>query len=227
MTKRTYTLTPEEAADASRQIATLTWPDGSPIRLGDFGSRLKISGLLFQGEGVSILIETPTTHLPGSGMLCLVAVDPGTSEAQAQLHKHQHNYGMHPDLLTWCDIVKRTDDPVIFEQDETGMLKAVHRKVRFQISGGVQWAIWDRDGFQCLYCGKHGGKGVPLTVDHVIPLEMGGEDNSHNYATACRRCNKLKGSREPQTFCEEQGYDYEGLMLFIAGKAPKSFIAHL
>ncbi len=57
--------------------------------------------------------------------------------------------------------------------------------------------LFMRDANTCLYCGdkfthKH------LSRDHIIPLSLGGEDIWTNVATACRRCNNLKGGRTPE-----------------------------
>lgn len=54
--------------------------------------------------------------------------------------------------------------------------------------------IFKRDGHQCVYCGTRGN----LTVDHVLPRSRGGRDSWHNLATACQRCNTLKGDRTPE-----------------------------
>lgn len=51
-------------------------------------------------------------------------------------------------------------------------------------------AIYNRDSHTCVYCGgKHN-----LTLDHVIPVELGGTNEATNLVTACRRCNSRKGS---------------------------------
>jgi len=52
--------------------------------------------------------------------------------------------------------------------------------------------IFRRDGFICQYCGA---KGVPLTVDHIIPKSHGGIDSWTNLVTACIPCNNRKGDR--------------------------------
>lgn len=209
MAKRSYTLVGEGEIRAKTEMLDLVWDDDEPVRLGDFGHRLRISGVYFQGEGVHVLVLTPTAQdYVDAGAPATVPV-------------------RHPDLETWSSIILQTDDPVLFERDETGLIKAVQRKVQYQISGGTQWAIWERDGFQCLYCGMHGGTGCPLTIDHFVPLARGGENKLSNYVSCCRRCAKDKGDQPPQGWMDAQGLDYYGLKLFIEGKAPISFIAHL
>lgn len=218
MSKRSYTLVDQDAIDAQEQVAGLTWPDGSPVRMGDFGQRLKISGLLLQGEGVNLVLLGPNG-------------DPGAiyEKPDGQWYRAPRgNVGLVcVDLETWCKVILQTDDPVYFERNEQGMIKAVHRKVRAQISGGVQWTVWERDGFRCMFCGKKGGSGTPLTVDHYRPLELSGSSDMSNLISSCRRCQKLKGSQDPAVWAKANGIDHDGIVLYLAGKAPASFIAHL
>lgn len=59
-----------------------------------------------------------------------------------------------------------------------------------------RFIIFDRDGFQCIYCGSTSyGDGVELTLDHIIPHSKGGSDCAENLVTACRGCNSAKNDR--------------------------------
>jgi len=178
--------------------------DQRPIYIEDAGHLLMISGILLQGMGSTILLIAPNGDL-------------------FDLEKFKI---VKPTLEEWCAILKRSDDPLIFEQDETGTIKAIIRKVQRTISGAVQQQIWHRDGFQCLYCGKAVPE-VQVTVDHFQPLELGGQDNPENYATCCRQCNKKKGNRSPLEYCSSNNLDYEGLTIYLSGKASKLFVNHL
>lgn len=62
---------------------------------------------------------------------------------------------------------------------------AVSRRLRFE--------ILRRDGHTCRYCGAK-APDVALTVDHVIPLALGGGDEPNNLVTACQPCNAGKSS---------------------------------
>ncbi len=57
--------------------------------------------------------------------------------------------------------------------------------------------LYQRDRWLCLYCGRSCDS-RELSRDHVRPLSRGGEDRWENVATACRRCNRLKGGRLPE-----------------------------
>lgn len=54
--------------------------------------------------------------------------------------------------------------------------------------------ILKRDNHRCQYCGTNHRT---LTVDHVIPKNVGGEDSWENLVCACVQCNNRKGNRTP------------------------------
>ena len=55
--------------------------------------------------------------------------------------------------------------------------------------------ILKRDNHTCQYCGI---RSVPMTIDHIIPRQRGGEDSWYNLITACVACNARKGNRMPR-----------------------------
>lgn len=56
--------------------------------------------------------------------------------------------------------------------------------------------ILKRDNFTCQYCGK---QNVVLTIDHIIPKDMGGKDEWENLVCACTDCNGKKSNRTPES----------------------------
>ncbi|MEL7354445.1 MAG: HNH endonuclease [Cyanobacteria bacterium P01_A01_bin.116] len=53
-----------------------------------------------------------------------------------------------------------------------------------------------RAHYCCEYCKTQERLiGMPLVIDHIIPTSMGGENELHNLAAACYRCNQFKGAR--------------------------------
>lgn len=52
-------------------------------------------------------------------------------------------------------------------------------------------AVFARDGYTCVLCGSHDD----LTIDHAIPMSVGGTNGPHNLQTMCRSCNHRKGDR--------------------------------
>ena len=51
-----------------------------------------------------------------------------------------------------------------------------------------------RDGFRCQYCGR---VGADLTIDHVIPIALGGKHVWENVVACCHTCNNQKADRTP------------------------------
>ncbi len=70
-------------------------------------------------------------------------------------------------------------------------LGAMIRRPRPQVKLNKQ-EIFRRDHHTCQYCGNVGGQ---LTLDHVIPRNLGGEHTWENLVAACRLCNHRKGGR--------------------------------
>lgn len=68
-------------------------------------------------------------------------------------------------------------------------LMAVSKRLRFE--------VLRRDGFCCRYCGEHASEQVKLTVDHVLPTALGGDDQAENLAAACGPCNSGKSATSP------------------------------
>lgn len=48
--------------------------------------------------------------------------------------------------------------------------------------------IYERDGNCCLKCGSTEN----LTIDHVIPMSLGGDNTRKNFQTLCLPCNEKK-----------------------------------
>lgn len=64
------------------------------------------------------------------------------------------------------------------------------------IARRLRFEILRRDGYTCRYCGAS-APDVSLTVDHVIPVVLGGGDEPANLVTACADCNAGKSSTSP------------------------------
>ncbi|MEW6716410.1 MAG: HNH endonuclease [Chloroflexota bacterium] len=62
--------------------------------------------------------------------------------------------------------------------------KPISRRVRFE--------ILHRDNYRCRACGRGAENGVKLQVDHIIPVDWGGETQLPNLQTLCEECNAGK-----------------------------------
>lgn len=72
------------------------------------------------------------------------------------------------------------------------------------VSKRTRYEVLARDDFTCRYCNA---TDVRLTVDHVVPLALGGTDKPDNLVTACWDCNAGKASTSPTAQAVEQVAD--------------------
>lgn len=63
---------------------------------------------------------------------------------------------------------------------------AVTKRTRFE--------VLRRDNYTCRYCRSDDN---PLTIDHVIPVSLGGSDKPENLVACCKDCNAGKSSTSP------------------------------
>lgn len=61
------------------------------------------------------------------------------------------------------------------------------------VSKRLRYEVLRRDNHACKYCGA-AAPDVTLTVDHVIPVTLGGSDDPSNLVAACKDCNAGKTS---------------------------------
>ncbi|MBW4564347.1 MAG: HNH endonuclease [Mojavia pulchra JT2-VF2] len=55
----------------------------------------------------------------------------------------------------------------------------------------VKTYVFQRDKYQCQSCGKTTLE-TDLTIDHIIPLARGGQNDISNLQTLCYTCNQQK-----------------------------------
>lgn len=72
--------------------------------------------------------------------------------------------------------------------DSTPARKPIPKRLRFE--------ILRRDNHACRYCGAT-APDARLTIDHVVPVVLGGSDDPSNLVSACRDCNAGKASSHP------------------------------
>lgn len=69
------------------------------------------------------------------------------------------------------------------------------------VSPDLRHQVAEDAGHRCGYClSDEVLTGIPLTIDHVIPIAAGGPTTRDNLWLACRPCNEFKGA---QTHAEE------------------------
>ena len=62
------------------------------------------------------------------------------------------------------------------------------------VSKRIRFEVLRRDGYKCHYCHTQDAK---LTIDHVIPQALGGNDNPDNLVACCQDFNLGKTSINP------------------------------
>ncbi len=67
---------------------------------------------------------------------------------------------------------------------------------RHKISTKIRQQIAGQAGQRCSYCLSPMIAGVPMVIDHIIPLSAGGSDSLDNYCLACYRCNEFKWAKQ-------------------------------
>jgi hypothetical protein len=62
---------------------------------------------------------------------------------------------------------------------------------RARIPDELRQQVYERDGYACVECGT----AERLSLDHVTPWSLGGDDTYDNFQTLCTPCNSRKGAR--------------------------------
>lgn len=165
-----------------------------PALWGDIGSLLKIKGLLIGGEDAQALLLLPDEFV-------------NYPDLRGQIY--------HLSTEEWSEWLQRSDNPEILVQGS--MEKVFHRKLRYDISGSIQQRVWAADNFRCVYCGAKMGATM-LTIDHWMPLELGGANDTSNYLSCCRRENKQKGAMDPREWCKFKELDYDWFVEYLKNR---------
>lgn len=115
------------------------------------------------------------------------------SEANAELDRERCRNSY------WSHAEKRKAAVKKYRYENPGKLKEwyLNYHARKKKNGGTitekQWKeLCDKYDNKCLCCGR---SDVKLTLDHVIPLTMGGSNTIDNAQPLCVSCNSSKGNR--------------------------------
>ncbi|ALF51678.1 HNH nuclease [Nostoc piscinale CENA21] len=75
----------------------------------------------------------------------------------------------------------------------------MNKTPRIRIPPEVRQYVFQRDKYQCQSCGKMDLE-TNLTIDHIIPLARGGQNDISNLHTLCLTCNLKKSDKTDQRF---------------------------
>lgn len=118
----------------------------------------------------------------------------------------------HPEVVDWVTKeyqertgkVFRDPDRGIRKMHQNGYLIKVRKGVyRYDprlvnyreledFSSSMKKAIFERDEYKCVICGRGVANGVDLHVDHIKPKDLGGKATMENGQTLCSQHNFLK-----------------------------------
>lgn len=118
----------------------------------------------------------------------------------------------HPEVVDWVtkEFKRRTGQ--VFRDPDRGIRKLYQDGFLMQISKGVyhydpthiknrnledfdvktKKAIFERDGYKCVICGRGPKEGMEIHADHVKPKDRGGKASVENGQTLCSQHNFLK-----------------------------------
>ncbi|HAV43298.1 TPA: HNH endonuclease [bacterium] len=103
-------------------------------------------------------------------------------------------YGKKP-RDTWRGI-RRLHQEGILIKVRKGVYKydpeLIQNKELYEFPSNVKEAIFKKDGYKCIVCGKGRDDGVEIHADHKIPLDKGGTSSIENGQTLCSEHNFLK-----------------------------------
>jgi 5-methylcytosine-specific restriction endonuclease McrA len=71
-------------------------------------------------------------------------------------------------------------------------VRFIRSKELYEFPPSVKEAIFKRDGYKCIVCGRGKKDGVEIHADHKIPLEKGGTNTIENGQTLCSEHNFFK-----------------------------------
>jgi ATP adenylyltransferase len=80
------------------------------------------------------------------------------------------------------------------------------KKSRGYITGTIRYEVLKRAAFRCELCGISAEEKA-LEVDHIVPVNLGGEDSINNYQALCYSCNAMKRDKDSTDF-REMGCKY-------------------
>jgi len=126
----------------------------------------------------------------------------------AEVIDHDHGQYSNYDLSGWLEIseLKKKFEPDDHDWLNTVRLSvAVPRIIRLLFYDRLprrevtlnRRNIYARDNNHCQYCGRR----LPtseLSLDHIVPRNMGGQPTWENLVCACLKCSVKKGGRTPQ-----------------------------
>lgn len=91
---------------------------------------------------------------------------------------------------------RKTEEYKTSKRIHTRINESKRRAIRRGCGGSISKVEWEnlvkKYNYTCLRCGRND---VKLTLDHVVPLVMGGKHLIENAQPLCKSCNSKKGAK--------------------------------
>ena len=85
------------------------------------------------------------------------------------------------------------DKSVVYECRRRSIIAGIENTLTIS-----EWRFVLREyGWSCCYCGEGDAK---MTMDHLVPVLLGGATSKYNIAPACQSCNSAKGTKTTAEF---------------------------
>lgn len=142
--------------------------------LAKFGHTIQIAGAIYVGDGQIYFAPFP--------------------EETANEVLAWHSHVLELDRADWEKLIAQTDQllvEVLAKSSDGSLAKVVIRKCERNVEQSISWTVYRRDNYTCRYCAADE---VPLTVDHLVTWEEGGPSIVANLVTACKACNRKRGT---------------------------------
>lgn len=127
--------------------------------------------------------------------------------------KHQKKDIPHPEIVDWATAEWKKRHNEVFRDPDRAIRKLHQNGLLIKVKKGVyrydsdlanrrddledfdqktKEAIFKRDNYTCILCGKGKREGAELHADHIKPKDWGGKATIENGQTLCSACNILK-----------------------------------
>lgn len=118
----------------------------------------------------------------------------------------------HPEIVDWVTEEYRKKTGKIFRDPDRGVRKlhqegylikvakgvyryepkAVNKRALENFPPEIKRAIFERDNYRCVVCGRGLKEGVEIQADHIKPKDFGGKATLENGQTLCSQHNFMK-----------------------------------
>lgn len=140
-----------------------------------------------------------------NGNYYITHADTGAIKKTDNLEEAEQYTSINKAIIDMKKAPKKTNQYYVFDTETKKVCykhnpsKSKARRKKYSVD--ARKLIYDKADGKCELCGR---KIVfeDMTLDHVKPLSMNGEDNISNLQCSCLACNQFKGSILPDDFME-------------------------